>query len=560
MIPPSACTIESQKLQAPDSIIKEALNKQYQFLTSIIDVVADPIIIIGTDFKVKFANKAACNFTRDNACLHVTEPSCHKLIFDSDTPCPKADKPCPLIMVLENDKTTTIESEHTMPDGEKRFFKLQASPLYDTDGDLLGIVESYHDITERNKYIAILQESQQELEKKVTERTEELLESNKILGKHIAKRQKMDKILRTERDKFHSMLMAIKQGMHIINADYEIEFQNDVLIEVFGDKIGHKCYEVYSQRNKPCKSCPMTKALQTNTLQRAEELTFKGRTFSRSYSPFQDIEGKTKCLTLFSDITEEQAYQAKKIRTSQLASIGELSAGVAHEINNPINGIINYAQILLDDKGHDEHYTSILDQIISEGERIADIVSKLLAFTRQDDDDNTTFSETYINEVLDNSFTLFRHQLVKDGIVIAQDIQEDTPAVLAHPQKLEQVFINLLSNARYALNEKYQGKHDDKRLEIKAQTVEMAGTSYVRISFKDYGIGIPAEIIDSVCNPFFSTKAAGEGTGLGLSISRGLIKNFNGFLRIKSEPGEYTNIMVDLPVTTVKAPTRYKND
>ncbi len=553
MIPPSECTIKNQKPQTPDSITKEALNKQYQFLTSIIDEVADPIIVIGTDFKVKFANRAACNFARDNACIHVTEPSCHKLIFDSDTPCTKAGRSCPLIMVLENDKTATIESEHTMPDGDKRFFEIQASPLYDPGGEFLGIVESYRDVTDRNKYASILQESQQELEKRVLERTEELLQSNKILGEQIAKRQEMAKILRTERDKFHSMLMAMKQGMHILNDDYEIEFQNAALIEVFGDKIGHKCYEVYSQSDKPCKTCLMTEALKTNTLQPAKELTAKGRTFSHSYSPFLDIDGKTKCLTLFTDITEEKAYQAKKIRTSQLASIGELSAGVAHEINNPINGIINYAQLLLDDAEDDENVHSILDRVINEGERIADIVSKLLAFARQDDDDNTMFTETYLSDVLDNSFTLVRHQLVKDGIVIAQDIQTDTPAVLAHPQKLEQVFINLLSNARYALNEKYQGAHGDKRLEINIHPVELAGKNYVRISFKDYGTGIPAEIIDSVCNPFFSTKDAGEGTGLGLSISQGLIKNFNGFLRIKSEPGEYTNIMVDLPVITDKS-------
>lgn len=549
MISPSSCSLTRQNLQAPESLTKEALNSQYQFLASILDEIADPIIVIGTDFKVKFANKAACNFARDNACIHVTEPSCHKLIFDTDTPCPTAGQLCPLIMVLENDKTATIESEHTMPDGDKRFFEIQASPLYDPDGEFLGIVESYRDVTERKNYAAMLQESQQELEKRVAERTQELLKSNKILGEQIVKRQEMDKILRMERDKFHSMLMAMKQGMHILNADYIIEFQNASLIDVFGDKIGHKCYEVYAQRTTPCETCLMDNALQTNALQPAKELTAKGRTFSRSYSPFQDIDGKTKCLTLFTDITEEKAYQAKKMRTSQLASIGELSAGVAHEINNPINGIINYAQILLDDSADDENVSSMLKRVINEGERIADIVSKLLSFARQDDE-NSNFRETSIQQVLDNSFTLVRHQLVKDGIVIAQDIQKDTPAVLAHPQQLEQIFINLLSNARYALNKKYQGAHEDKLLQIKVHTVELVGKKYVRISLKDYGTGIPAEIIDSVCNPFFSTKDAGEGTGLGLSISQGLIKNFNGFLRIKSEPGKYTNIIVDLPVIT----------
>ena len=128
-----------------------SLNKQYQFLASIVDEVVDPIIVIGTDFRVKFANRAACNFARDNACVHDEEPFCHKLVFDSDSPCTKKGRICPLIMVLENDKPATIEIEHTLPDGTIRFFEVQASPLNNQDGEFLGIVESFRDVTERNK-------------------------------------------------------------------------------------------------------------------------------------------------------------------------------------------------------------------------------------------------------------------------------------------------------------------------------------------------------------------------------------------------------------------------
>jgi signal transduction histidine kinase len=155
-----------------------------------------------------------------------------------------------------------------------------------------------------------------------------------------------------------------------------------------------------------------------------------------------------------------------------------------------------------------------------------------------------------VPEALENSLSLVQHQLVKDGIIIAKNIQPDVPTIWVHPQQLEQVIINLFSNARYALNEKFKGKNKNKRLDLKVHSIELTGKKYVRISIKDYGIGIPAEIIDFVCNPFFSTKKSGEGTGLGLSISQGIVKNFNGFLRINSEPGQFTDIMVDLPAYT----------
>ncbi|MEW6288498.1 MAG: PAS domain-containing protein [Thermodesulfobacteriota bacterium] len=547
MQPPSLNSTDKTISTADENAFWVSLNKQYQFLSSIIDEVVDPIIVIGTDFRVKFANRAACNFAKSNACIHATEPFCYNLIFDSDIPCNKAGRDCPLIMVLESDSTAIIEIEHIRANGQKRFFEVQASPLNNKDGELLGVVESFRDVTERNKYAEMLEKGHEELEQRVFERTEELVKSNEILAEQITRRQEIERILRGERDKFHCMLMAMKQGMHILNADYKIEFQNDVVLSLLGDAIGRHCYEIYKQRSKPCDPCLMTEAITTGQVQRAEELMSNGRYFSQSYSPFKDIDGNTKCLILLNDITEEKAYAAKKIRTSQLASIGELAAGVAHEINNPINGIINYAQILLDDIGNKETISPILKRVICEGERIADIVSKLLSFARQGDDDSQAFMETNVPDVLENSLALVQHQLIKDGIIIAINIQPDVPNVWVHPQQLEQVFINLFSNARYALNEKFKGKDKNKRLDLQITTTFEAGKIYVRTSIKDYGIGIPAGIIDFVCNTFFSTKKSGEGTGLGLSISQGLIKKFNGFLRIDSEPGHYTNIMVDLP-------------
>lgn len=541
--PPCGKHIKSNEVVDP-----KAMQDHFDFLYSLVNEVPDPILVIGTDFKVKFANRAAQNFSNSFVCQGDKQPFCHNLVYNVDFQCSEVGRPCPLIEVLESNKPVVVEHEIKLDDGKVKNYEIHASPLWDDHGHFLGIVESIRDITDRAEYASILEKSQVRLEASVEERTKDLLLSNDVLRKEIVGRQNIEKILRAERDKFQVMLEAMGQGMHILNADFTIEYQNDVLRELFGDQLGHTCYEVYKGRNKPCDICRMHQAIATGKVQRTEEIMRNNRHYGQNYAPFKDIDGEDKCLILLNDITEEKMYQAETMRTGQLASIGELAAGVAHEINNPINGIINFSQILLDDST-DESINNILKRIIDEGERVAVIVSKLLSFARQGDQDSAAYMETEIHDVLDDSFALLGHQYKKDGIHYSVTGSEDWVAVWVNPQQLQQVFVNILSNARFALNEKFKDERsDDKKLEINLSEIKIKNKTFARISFTDYGCGIPDDIVDSVCNPFFSTKQPGEGTGLGLSISQGIIKEFKGYLRIISELGKYTTVMVDLPV------------
>jgi signal transduction histidine kinase len=290
----------------------------------------------------------------------------------------------------------------------------------------------------------------------------------------------------------------------------------------------------------------MREAIQTGEIQRTELLMANGRYYEQSYAPFRDIDGQVKALILLRDISEEKAFQAETMRAGQLAAIGELAAGVAHEINNPINGIINYAQILLDEQAADGPAGEILGRIIREGERISAIVRNLLSFARQD---NEEMEEVAIGPVLDDSLALLKHQLLKDGIQLAVHIADGLPSVRANPQQLQQVFLNLLSNARYALNQRYPGRSDDKKLEIRSSLVRVDKRPYVRTTVTDYGTGIPPESINNIFKPFYSMKKPGEGTGLGLSISHGLVKDSNGFLWVDSQVDRYTTMAVDLPAS-----------
>ncbi len=250
------------------------------------------------------------------------------------------------------------------------------------------------------------------------------------------------------------------------------------------------------------------------------------------------------------DITDEKARESEALRAGQLAAIGELAAGVAHEINNPINGIINYTQILLDDMDPKDEsadlHKDIMGRIIKEGERIAVIVRNLLTFARQRDE---TLEEVRIEEVIEDSVALLKHQFNQDGIHLIMDIPENLPTLRGNPQQLQQVIINLLTNASYALNQRYPGQNPKrKKLEIKSSCITSEGRDVLRTTITDWGSGIEQGVIDHIFDTLFTTKPPGKGTGLGLSISKGIVRDHRGVLSLRSKPDGPTVAVMDLPI------------
>jgi len=273
---------------------------------------------------------------------------------------------------------------------------------------------------------------------------------------------------------------------------------------------------------------------------------------------YTDKSGEKFIVGLIRDVTEQKTYEEalmeseakyknlaeQTISTSHLASLGELAAGVAHEINNPINGIINYAQILVNSicEGTFEH--EISREIIKEGERIADIVSSLLSFARMDKQEKISVS---LGDVIFASLSLTGTLLNKDKIKVNIVFPDNLPRIMVQPNQIQQIFLNLLSNSRYALNKKYASSHENKIIKIRANEVSINNLPFVKISFYDYGCGIADNILDKIMNPFFTTKPPGQGTGLGLSISYGIISDHGGNISINSKEGEFTEVIITLP-------------
>jgi signal transduction histidine kinase len=243
--------------------------------------------------------------------------------------------------------------------------------------------------------------------------------------------------------------------------------------------------------------------------------------------------------------SEMMALQAEALRSAHLASLGELAAGVAHEINNPISGIIGYAEILVQICNKQGIESEIPARIIKEGHRIATITGNLLSFSQNR---KQLLKPIRMQAVIADALALEAKLFQRRHIKIMLDIPEALPLVKADRHQIQQVLINLLNNARYALEHTNNDQHEEKYVEIQCTVVAIQDRQYVRTNVFDNGPGIPENMLDKICNPFYTSKPRGEGTGLGLSISYGIIEAHKGRLSFESEEGSHTKAIIDLPV------------
>ena len=279
--------------------------------------------------------------------------------------------------------------------------------------------------------------------------------------------------------------------------------------------------------------------------------TAKGQTvpISVSFTPLS-TDGDQVMIMSLRDLSlrkqleaEREEMQRQLYQSSKLASIGELSAGVAHEINNPLNGIINFAQLLKDEEQpRSEFEQQMIDGIIDEGERIAKIVRGLLTFARAETHE---LRQVHFADSLKTSIALFGHQFEKDGITVKIDLDPDLPLVKADASRLRQVVLNLISNAYHALKAKQVDPNEGKLFRITARRAGKNG-ELVRIEFYDNGVGIKRKDLSKVFDPFFTTRRETGGTGLGLSVSFGIIRDFGGTIKVESEEGKFTRFIIEL--------------
>ncbi|MFO7941364.1 MAG: PAS domain S-box protein [Bacillota bacterium] len=253
----------------------------------------------------------------------------------------------------------------------------------------------------------------------------------------------------------------------------------------------------------------------------------------------------------------QRKMQTRLIQQQKMESIGTLAGGVAHEINSPINGIMNYAQLLHDAMPKDDPDRQYAKEIMSEAERVAKITSSLLQFSRTEYEAS---SPARVVDIVSNTLLLIRTIVRRDQIELDVDVPDNLPRVRCRSQQIQQVLMNLVTNSRDALNERYPGCHENKIIHIWARSAESHGRAHVRVFVKDYGGGIPAEVRDRIFEPFFTTKERERGTGLGLAISYGIIADHGENLDFETSTGSHTIFHFDLPVAEEEAIPSGKED
>lgn len=257
--------------------------------------------------------------------------------------------------------------------------------------------------------------------------------------------------------------------------------------------------------------------------------------------PVRDSSMRTiGVLGVFHDITERRRLKEDALRNAHLTSLGELAAGVAHEINNPTASIINYAQVVLDttDEGLVKQ-RDYLQRIMDEGARIEGIVRSLLRFARKDMGEKRPID---LKAIIDDALALTLTKLHKDGILLDMHLPAPMPVIHANHQQLVQVMLNIISNAHYALS---ISPNSPKTLRVAVDAPPEADV--VAITFEDNGCGIAQDALAKIMEPFFSTKPHGIGTGLGLSISHGIVADHGGQISVQSVKDRYTRITITLP-------------
>jgi PAS domain S-box-containing protein len=402
-------------------------------------------------------------------------------------------------------------------DGSKRFAETSVLPKQNDKGEIIGFRGISHDITERIQ---------------------------------------TEGALRRSEERYRTILDEIEEGYYEVDLAGNFIFVNKAACRQFGyteEELTGMNYRVYVSK-EDIKS--VYKAW-NKVYRTGEPLTLypfasirKDRTqifLENSVSPLRNKEWKIIGFRSISrDVTERKKAEKEKMQleqkaqvTSRLASVGEMTAGVAHEINNPLTGVIGYAQLLMERKDIPADIRRDLSAINDGAQHVAGIVKRLLTFSRQTKPER---SYVDINELIESTLVLRAYHLRVNNIKVATRLSPDLPITMADPGQIQQVLLNLIVNAEMAM----KLAHGKGKLTITTEKSD----NRIKICCKDDGSGVKSEIMDSIFDPFFTTREVGEGTGLGLSLCYGIVTEHKGKIYAESKPGRGATFVVELPIVS----------
>jgi|GEM_PF-3579192 len=361
--------------------------------------------------------------------------------------------------------------------------------------------------------------------------------------KDITERKKMETMILNSRNRLITAFDAVSERMFVVDKDYRMQFINKKICEElemdFNKLLYTKCYLHFNTEDKPCAGCPLKRSIESKQGTSGEVFIGgdgEGSCFFVSVYPIKSDEDTYDYLVYSRDVSEEKRLSERLIQQDRLVSLGQLSAGVAHEVNNPLTAILGYAQLLLKEFGEERREYKDLKLIESQALSCKTILDDLLIFSRSKVDKREYFM---FKEVLGNVIILNKNELREKKIKLTKKFGNNLPAFYGDQIKITQVFLNMLQNSIYAV---------ENGGEITIETSWDKENNMVLITFIDNGPGVSDEDKKRIFDPFFTTKPPGHGTGLGLSVSYGIVKEHGGQIAIENVSGRGAKFVIALPV------------
>jgi two-component system NtrC family sensor kinase len=477
----------------------------------VFDSLSHPTLILNPDRTILDANRTF--LAKYGVKLEqIAGRKCHEFFYHSQDPCPH--ETCPLPLVIGDKQGHSLLRQPGREKGEQTWEDRVFSPILDEYGEVEYIIESVRDATQLKILEKELSGIKEFMEKVIQSSASGIVAANrqgKILVMNHAARE---------------LFGYSDEAIFSITAEqlYPVGVAREIMKKLRDPRFGDKG------------KLPSTRV---DIIKGNGEMIPVEITAAIIYEDDQEVA----TMGIFNDLREKLAADKKleeilkrTARAEKLASLGQLAAGVAHEINNPLTGILLYANLMLERLQVDDPQREELNCVIEDANRCRDIVKSLLVYSRQTSPNKEIF---HINNLVDQGLTLIRDQRLFLNVEIIKELPEDMMLIHADRNQLCQVVINLVMNALDAMQ-----RHGT--LTLRTYRNKRVGLAYLEVT--DTGSGIPRENLSRIFDPFFTTKEPGQGTGLGLSTVHGIVKENGGNIRVKETSPRGTTFVIELPL------------
>ncbi|MCF8023928.1 MAG: PAS domain S-box protein [Desulfobacteraceae bacterium] len=481
-------------------------NEELNWRLRVFDSLSYPTLIIKPDYTLESANRRFFEIFGQRA-EEIKGEKCYQFFYGTENPC--NSKNCPLVRVLHTKQGYTLPWRNK-DRWEDRVF----SPILDDDGEVAYIIESIRDVTRIKKLESELSGIKELISRVVHSSASAIIAADKKGGMQLMNPAAKE------------LFKVGDNARHIKNAEqlYPPGKAKEIMSMLRDENTGGK---------------GKLSGIRTNIVAAdGEEITVE----LSAAIIYDDDDNESATMAIYNDLRkkleiEKQLKEAQKqlAQSEKMASLGQLAAGVAHEINNPLTGILMYAGMIMEHLDENSQLRRDIECIIEDANRCREIVKSLLAYSRSSDSKRSII---HVNDLVEQSFKLTRDQKIFRNIHIEKQLSEEMMLLNVDTNKLSQVIINLVINAADAMD-------GEGRLTVRTCRDKSAQKIFLEIS--DTGYGISEENLSKIFDPFFSTKPRGKSTGLGLSIAYGIVEEHGGRISVKETGPGGTTFLLELP-------------